>query len=59
MASVLSDHALTKGIKTEEAEASIPTLGVLSDHALTKGIKTQLLGWRLRVEPRPVGPRPD
>ncbi len=38
--SVLSDHALTKGIKTELRPKLRPELRVLSDHALTKGIKT-------------------
>ena len=37
---VLSDHALTKGIKTKTSQAHSYHVTVLSDHALTKGIKT-------------------
>ncbi len=40
MASVLSDHALTKGIKTAPQVITTFSGIVLSDHALTKGIKT-------------------
>ncbi len=40
MDSVLSDHALTKGIKTSVTLKMYTVSIVLSDHALTKGIKT-------------------
>ncbi len=40
MASVLLDHALTKGIKTDLCHLDESGVDVLLDHALTKGIKT-------------------
>ncbi len=59
MASVLSDHALTKGIKTKPSILQMPRRLVLSDHALTKGIKTYVVVVDPQKFLRPVGPRPD